>query len=57
MSELGAQGRKRCGGYLFALVVLVICAYAAYWSLTTLFPAELQQTGQWLLAKFEALLR
>lgn len=57
MSELGARGRKRRGGNLFALVVLVICAYAAYWSFTTLFPAELQQTGQWLQAKFEALLR
>lgn len=51
----GHKGRRRSGGYLFSLTVLAICGFAAYWAVTTLFPVELRQTGQWLEAKFESL--
>ena len=50
-------GRKRSGHYLFALAVLALCAFAAWWAVTTLFPAELRQTGQWLQTKLETLRR
>ena len=53
----GYKGRRRPGGYLFSLAVLAICGFAAYWAVTTLFPVELRQTGQWIEAKFESLRR
>ena len=55
MTYLGASGRKKRGGYLFALLMLAIFGFAAWWAVTTLFPVELRQTGDWLHAKFEAL--
>ena len=55
MTPIGAKGRKMPGSYLVALLALAISSFAAYWAVTTLFPVELHQTGQWLQAKFEAL--
>lgn len=55
MTYIGAKGQKKPGRYLFALLMLAICAAAAYWALTTLFSAELHQVGQWLQVKFAAL--
>jgi hypothetical protein len=57
MTSVGAKGHKKPGSYLFALAVLAICGFAAYWAVTTLFPTELHQTGRWLHAKYEALRR
>ncbi|HEV8693605.1 MAG TPA: hypothetical protein VGQ93_05360 [Lysobacter sp.] len=51
----GAHARKKPGEYLFALAVLAVFAFAAWWTVTTLFAVELHQTGQWLQTKFEAL--
>lgn len=49
------QGRKKPGEYLFALAVMAVFVVAAWWTVTTLFPVELRQTGQWLQAKVESL--
>jgi hypothetical protein len=57
MTDIGAKGRVKPGGYLRALLILAICLAAAYWAVTTLFPAELHQTGQWLHAKMGSLLK
>ena len=51
------HGGRNSRGRLPALLIFVVFGAAAYWALTTLFPAELHQTGQWLQAKFEALLK
>jgi hypothetical protein len=51
----GAHARKKPGEYVFALVVLALFAFAAWWAVTTLFAVELHQTQQWLQAMFEAL--
>lgn len=56
MTYIGVKGRKN-PGYWLALLVFAMCAAAAYWALTTLFPTELHQVGQWLQAKFAALRR
>ncbi|HJW44915.1 MAG TPA: hypothetical protein VJ484_00330 [Lysobacter sp.] len=53
----GANARKKPGEYLFAIVVLALFAFAAWWAVTTLFAVELRQTQQWLQAKVEALQR
>jgi hypothetical protein len=55
MTYIGAKAQKKPKSYLFALLVFALCAAAAYWALTALFPVELQQVGQWLHAKFDAL--
>jgi len=55
MTYRGSTRQKKSGHSLFALLVLAIGAVAAYWALTTLFPVELHQVGQWLQAKFAAL--
>jgi hypothetical protein len=47
--------RRRPGQYLFALAVLAVFAFAAWWAVARLFPVELRQTGDWLHAKYEAL--
>lgn len=57
MTLIGANGRRKPGRYLRALLILAICLGAAYWALVTLFPVELHQTGQWLHAKIGALLK
>jgi hypothetical protein len=57
MTNIGTNGRRKPGSYLRALLILAICLGAAYWAVTTLFPAELHQTGQWLHAKIGALLK
>ncbi len=57
MTRVDVGGRRKPGGYWPALLVLVVFAAAAYWALTTLFPAELHQSAQWLQAKFGALLK
>jgi hypothetical protein len=57
MTYIGANGRRKPGGYLRALLILAICLGAAYSALITLFPVELHQTGQWLHAKMDALLK
>ena len=57
MTFIGANGRRKPGRYLHALLILAICLGAAYWALVTLFPVELHQTGQWLHAKIGALLK
>jgi hypothetical protein len=57
MTNIGTKGRRKPGSYLRALLILAICLGAAYWAVTTLFPVELHQTGQWLHAKIGALLK
>lgn len=57
MTNIGDNARRRSGGYLRALLILAICLGAAYWALITLFPVELHQTGQWLHAKIDGLLK
>jgi hypothetical protein len=57
MTNIGDNARRRSGGYLRALLILAICLGAAYCALITLFPVELHQTGQWLHAKIDALLK
>ena len=56
MTYIGAKERRKPGS-LRALLILAICLAAAYCALTTLFPVELHQTGQWLHAKVGALLK
>lgn len=51
------NGRRNSGSHLRALLILASFLGAAYWALTTLFPVELLQTGQWLHAKIVALLK
>lgn len=57
MTDIGAKERRKPGSYLRALLILAVCLGAAYWAVTTLFPVELHQTGQWLHAKVGALLK
>lgn len=57
MTYINARSRRKPGSYLRALLILAICLGAAYWAVTTLFPAELHQTGQWLHTKVSALLK
>jgi len=54
MTYIGARRRKQSRGSVLALLVFAACAAAAYWALTALFPDELHQVGQWLLAKIDA---
>jgi hypothetical protein len=35
--------------------MMAVFAVAGWWTVTTLFPIELHQVGQWMQAKFESL--
>ena len=50
-----SRGSRRPRGSLGALLILGVFAFAAWWTVTTLFATELRQTGHWLQAKVGAI--
>ena len=49
--------RKPSAESRFAVAIFIVAGVVAWWAITTLFPDELRQTGDWIQARFEALRR